>query len=83
MARLSPSVFIGKKRLREDNHKDKPILDRAPTMEGARGKGITAPRSRCGQQKKAKAFRVLPFGKASEGVFYSFAGSGAIVGDQY
>ena len=52
-------------------------------QEGARGKGITAPRSRCGQQKKTEACRVLPFRKASEGVFYSSAGLGATVGDQY
>ena len=36
-----------------------------------------------GNKKKAETFRVLPFGKASEGVFYSFVGSGATVGDQY
>ena len=71
-----PLHFYQKKRLREDNHEDEPILDWAPTMEGARGKGITAPRSRCGQQKKAKAFRVLPFRKASEAIFYSSVGSG-------
>jgi len=48
-------------------------------MEGARGKGITVPMSCYGQQKKAKAFRVLPFEKASKGVFYSSAGSGATI----
>ena len=32
------------------------------------------------QQKKAKALRVLPFRKASEGVFYSFVGSGLLSG---
>ena len=36
-----------------------------------------------GDKKKAKAIRVLPLGKPSEGVFYSSTGSGATVGDQY
>ena len=72
----SAPPFLSKKCLSEDNRKDELILDRPPAMEGARGKGITAPRSRCGQQKKAKAFRVLPFRKASEAIFYSSVGSG-------
>ena len=70
MARLGPSVFIrknawGKTIAKTNQSSTGPLL-----WEGARGKGITIPRLHCGQQKKAKAFRVLPFGKTSMGWFY-------------
>ena len=41
MARLSPSV-LSKKRLRDDDHKDEPTLDRTPaTCGGSREVGLT------------------------------------------
>ena len=83
MAWLGPSVFIRKNAWEKTITKINQDSTRPLLREGARGKGITAPRTRCGQQKKAEAFKFLPFGKASEGVFYSSTGSGATVGDQY
>ena len=47
-------------------------------------KGIAIlPGHAAGYKKKAKALKVLPSGKASKGVLYSSAGSGASVGYCY
>ena len=79
MAWLGPSVFIRKNAWEKTITKINQDSTRPLLREGPRGKEITTSRSRCGQQKKVEAFRVLPFGKAFEGVFYSSACSGATI----
>ena len=78
-----PLRFYRKKRLREDNCKDEPILDRAPATGGGSRKGNHRPQVMLWATKEGRGLQSPPFEKASEGVFYSSVGSGATVGDQY
>ena len=78
-----PLRFYQKKCLREDNRKDEPILDQAPTMGGGSRKGNHRPEVTLWATKESRGLQSPPFEKASEGVFYSSVGSGATVGDQY